>query len=47
MILHLMEIDKQLTLTKLVEFTINGNRQTTNLNKTMLNLQLMEIDKLP
>ena len=29
------------------DFAFNGNRQTTYLNKTMLNLQLMEIDKLP
>ena len=29
------------------DFTFNKNRQTTYLNKTMLNLQLMEIDKLP
>ena len=29
------------------DFTFNGNRQTTYLNKTMLTLQLMEIDKLP
>ena len=29
------------------DFTLNGNRQTTYLNKTMLTLQLMEIDKLP
>ena len=29
------------------DFTFNGNRQTNYLNKTMLTLQLMEIEKLP